>query len=160
MVLQHLLRFSDGEVDDVDPSAGPLLEHVESLMSRLSPGSRVHACPPPDPAIAIAAAPEESGRFFRFQLRRDAEHGFGLVVRTVQYQFQDTRPLLPLVIDDGATPQEGDEDVVHDGRHSSEPAQAASRGVARVDAAASSFLVVVEMPPVRSLAHFMMICHE
>eukprot|EP00750_Incisomonas_marina_P030661 INCI7635.2.p1 GENE.INCI7635.2~~INCI7635.2.p1 ORF type:complete len:717 (-),score=120.76 INCI7635.2:515-2665(-) len=155
-VLQHLLRFSDGEVDDVDPSVGPLLEHVDCLMSRFSHPSYRHPSRKelhtrlPETATTVP----ESGNFLRFQLQRDAEHGFGLVVRTVQYQCQEAHPLRF-----ADSFQEEENGLVGPKSDPKLADKTATTSGCSIDAAASSsFLVVVEMPPVRSSVPSLILC--
>eukprot|EP00750_Incisomonas_marina_P030660 INCI7635.1.p1 GENE.INCI7635.1~~INCI7635.1.p1 ORF type:complete len:171 (-),score=25.29 INCI7635.1:286-798(-) len=85
----------------------------------------------------------ESGNFLRFQLQRDAEHGFGLVVRTVQYQCQEAHPLRF-----ADSFQEEENGLVGPKSDPKLADKTATTSGCSIDAAASSsFLVVVEMPP-------------
>jgi len=86
MALQHLLRFVEGEVDDVDPAVGMLFDRLAKITSKRRHSSSVNhdagrkqPTPPPSPRVA------EGEKFLTFKLHRDPSVGFGLVLRSVQF---------------------------------------------------------------------------
>ena len=130
MALQHLLRFTEGDVEDVDPTVGLLFDYVGDGSAFESKPTIASSSPIPLPGTSRVpddfgkdisfAASESDGEalasvaenlitrldesaddlnseiaggqeFLTFELRRDSNQGFGLVLRTGLYVLRSVR---------------------------------------------------------------------